>query len=155
MKWYAVYVRPRAEKAVAKRFTAQGVENFVAVQRQLRKWSDRKKWVDVVVLTGYVFVKIDISKKLMILQTFGVSKFIGGWSPIAIDEADMKTFVDFISEVRNPVAYAGKNFKPGDDVVAYLADRKLPATVIEKRGKHRYYIYIDKLGFFVETDRVE
>ena len=76
--WYAVYVRSHNEKKVNQLFEQKGVESSLPLIKTTRKWSDRKKKVEVPLFRGYVFVRLDIDKdKLNILQTDGVVKFIG------------------------------------------------------------------------------
>ena len=55
-----------------------GIESSLPLIKTARKWSDRKKKVEIPLFRGYVFVKIDVGRdKLNILQTDGVVKFIG------------------------------------------------------------------------------
>ena len=76
--WYVVYVRSRHEKKVHQLFEEKGVESSLPLVKTTRKWSDRKKKVEIPLFRGYVFVKIDIGKdKLNILKTNVVVKFIG------------------------------------------------------------------------------
>ena len=76
--WYAVYVRSRQEKKVHQFLLEKGVESSLPLIKTTRKWSDRKKKVEIPLFRGYVFVRIDIGKdKLNILKTDGVVKFIG------------------------------------------------------------------------------
>ena len=77
-QWYAVYVRSRHEKKVCQLFEEMGIESSLPLIKITRKWSDRKKKVEIPLFRGYVFVKIDVGRdKLNILQTDGVVKFIG------------------------------------------------------------------------------
>ena len=76
--WYAIYVRSRQEKKVHQLLLEKGVESSLPLIKTTRKWSDRKKKVEIPLFRGYVFVNIYIKKdKLNILQTDGVVKFIG------------------------------------------------------------------------------
>ena len=76
--WYVVYVRSRHEKKVHRLFEEKGVESSLPLIKTTRKWSDRKKKVEIPLFRGYVFVRIDIgTDKLNILKTDGVVKFIG------------------------------------------------------------------------------
>lgn len=56
--WIAVYTRPRSEKKAASELTKSGVEIYLPIQKQLRKWSDRKKYVDVPIIPMIIFAKI-------------------------------------------------------------------------------------------------
>ena len=76
--WYAVYVRSRQEKKVHHLLLEKGIKSSLPLIKTTRKWSDRKKKVEIPLFRGYVFVKIDVGRdKLSILQTNGVVKFIG------------------------------------------------------------------------------
>ncbi len=44
--WYLLYTNPRAEKKVALELQKKGFEVFLPLQRTLKVWSDRKKWVE-------------------------------------------------------------------------------------------------------------
>ena len=76
--WYAVHVRSRHEKKVHQLFEGKGIESSLPLIKTARKWSDRKKKVEIPLFRGYVFIKIDVGRdKLNILKTDGVVKFIG------------------------------------------------------------------------------
>ena len=89
--WYAVYVRSRHEKKVCQLFEEMGIESSLPLIKTARKWSDRKKKVEIPLFRGYVFVKIDVGRdKLNILQTDGVVKFIGiGKNPSRIPDEEI------------------------------------------------------------------
>ena len=76
--WYAIYVRSRHEKKVHQLLLEKGVESSLPLIKTTRKWSDRKKKVEIPLFRGYVLVKIDVDKdRLKILETDGVVKIIG------------------------------------------------------------------------------
>jgi hypothetical protein len=45
-KWYPVYTQPRAEKKAYQALINKGIEAYLPLHRQLKQWSDRKKWVE-------------------------------------------------------------------------------------------------------------
>lgn len=55
-RWYIFYCASRAEKKAAKTLLSSGYEVFLPVIGSLRKWSDRKKWVEQPLFPGYLFV---------------------------------------------------------------------------------------------------
>ena len=77
--WYAIYVNARHEKKVAAKLIEQGVESYLPIAKKLQQWSDRKKWIEFPMLSGYVFVNIllDIEKDTILQQpsVFGFVKF--------------------------------------------------------------------------------
>ncbi len=60
----------------------QCIEAYSPVAKKLQQWSDRKKWTEFPMLSGYVFVNIDITsiekeKTLNHPRVFGFIKFEG------------------------------------------------------------------------------
>jgi len=96
-QWHVVHVLSRTEKKVAERLENKGIFAYLPIQKQLRQWSDRKKWVDMVVLSGYVFVKITKNEQQQVLQTPGVSRFLKHYGAIvSISDSEMQRFKKFV-----------------------------------------------------------
>lgn len=74
--WYAIYVHPRAEKKVSKFFEEKEIEYYLPLQKTLRQWKDRKKWVEMVVISGYIFVNINPKERIHVLKTDFVHGFV-------------------------------------------------------------------------------
>src|SRR5271166_5629190 len=77
--WYAVYTRPRHEKAVDEALRAKGLTTFAPLLSSVHRWSDRRKTVQVPLFPGYTFVRVaDTAENcLVVLQTAGVVGFVG------------------------------------------------------------------------------
>jgi transcription antitermination factor NusG len=75
-RWYAVTVCPRHEKVVSTHLTSHGLNCFLPVYRSVRRWKDRKKELDMVLFPGYVFVNLDLRRRLTVLQAPGVLRFV-------------------------------------------------------------------------------
>jgi transcriptional antiterminator NusG len=56
--WYALYVKSRHEFATQGDLNRKGVETFLPSVKRLRRWKDRKKFVDFPLFPGYLFVHI-------------------------------------------------------------------------------------------------
>lgn len=76
LNWYAVYVNVRHEKKVVQKLRDIEVKAYSPIVKKMQQWSDRKKWVEFPMLSGYVFVNIDISEKEKVLNCPGVFSFI-------------------------------------------------------------------------------
>lgn len=75
-KWYPVYTQSRAEKKAYQALLSKGIEAYLPLQRQLRQWSDRKKWVEEPLIKSYLFVRIVRQQQTEVLMTTGISRFI-------------------------------------------------------------------------------
>jgi transcription antitermination factor NusG len=76
LNWYAVYVNVKHEKKVTQKLCDKAIEAYSPIIKKMQQWSDRKKLVEFPMLSGYVFVKIDLSKKEEVLNCAGVFAFI-------------------------------------------------------------------------------
>lgn len=75
-KWYPVYTQSRAEKKAYLALVAKDIEAYLPLQRKLKQWSDRKKWVEEPLIRSYLFVRIDHHQKTTVLMVTGISRFI-------------------------------------------------------------------------------
>jgi transcription antitermination factor NusG len=91
--WFAVQTRPRHEKKVNLELHEKGIESFLPLQRERRRWSDRYSWVELPLFSQYFFVRIPIcaETRARVLQTTGVVQFVGApgrGTPIPADQID-------------------------------------------------------------------
>jgi transcription antitermination factor NusG len=89
--WYVVVVRANFERVTSLRFQEKGYETYLPLYRARRKWSDRRKEVEVPLFAGYTFCRFDAAHRLPILQTPGVVSIVGtkATGPIPVDEAEI------------------------------------------------------------------
>lgn len=77
--WYAVQTRARNERAVVQRFREKGLNTFLPIVTEVRRWSDRWKSIELPLFSCYVFVKIMNTNedRLKVLYTDGVFDLVG------------------------------------------------------------------------------
>lgn len=75
-QWYAVYTRSRGEKTAERLLKEQGIECYLPLKRELRQWSDRKKWVEVPYIASYLFVKVSQQEYHKVLASPMVSRYV-------------------------------------------------------------------------------
>ncbi len=76
VRWKVVYVMSRQEKRVAQRLSEVGIENYLPIVKRLSNWSDRKKWVELPMFNGYLFVRPTTLQVHEILNNSGVVSFL-------------------------------------------------------------------------------
>src|SRR5690606_37050220 len=67
---------PRAEKRTATELQKRGIKVYLPIQKTLKQWSDRKKWVEEPLFKSYLFVWISHREYDTVLQTYGIVRFI-------------------------------------------------------------------------------
>lgn len=88
--WYAVRVRSQHEDVVARHLRVRGLESFLPLYKQLHRWSDRFKEVELPLFPGYVFCQFDAANRLPVLTIPGVVHIVGaGKNPLPIDEDEI------------------------------------------------------------------
>lgn len=143
-KWYAIYTKPRWEKKVAELLLEKGIDHYLPLQKVLKQWSDRKKWIREPLFKSYIFVYITQEEYLPSLQTSGVVRFVAFEKravtipPVQIEA--IKTFVATGEEIIDePI-----NVKIGDRVMVTHGTLKgLEGTLVEISKKKRLRIMIE------------
>jgi len=77
--WFAVRTRPRHEKKVKRELSEKGIQSFLPMHRERRRWSDRAQWVELPMFSQYLFVRVPAGgeSRIRVLQTNGVVHFVG------------------------------------------------------------------------------
>ena len=143
--WYAIYVRSRQEKKVHQILLKKGVESSLPVIKTIRRWSDRKKKIEIPLFRGYVFVNIDIqNEKLDVLQTDGVARFVTfGGKTVTIPEPQMY-WLDRLITTSN--IEHEEEFPVGTDVeVIYGLFKGLRGKVKHKHSETRIVVWFDAI----------
>jgi len=131
-QWYLLYTKPRAEKKVALELGLKGYELFLPLQRTLKQWSDRKKWVEEPLFKGYIFIYTLLEKNFYdILNTNGVVKFVNfERHPAVVDVREMELVKRLLGEVDiNFTAIELNSLQLGDEVEI------IAGPLIGQRGK--------------------
>jgi len=120
------------------------IENYLPLQKILKQWSDRKKWVSEPLFRSYVFVCIDQEEYLSTLQTSGVVKFVSfegkavSIPPIQIEA--IKTYV----ETGEDLITESVEMKVGDKVKVIRGPLKgLEGKLVSISAKKRVRVMIE------------
>ena len=75
--WYAIYTAVNQEKLVADGLRQRGIEHFLPLYRTVRQRSDRRVILNLPLFPGYLFVKINLSERLRVLELPKVVRIVG------------------------------------------------------------------------------
>jgi transcription antitermination factor NusG len=92
--WYAVRTRPRHEKKVAAELQEKGITIYLPLLSQVRRWSDRRKIIQVPLFSCYAFVHsvLDLHLRLALYGISGALGFVGPNNEgISIPDAQIET----------------------------------------------------------------
>lgn len=74
--WRVLYTQPRAEKKVFERLVEENIETYLPLYTTIRRWSDRKKKVELPLFNSYVFVKVNEAERMQALEILGVVRYV-------------------------------------------------------------------------------
>jgi len=153
LRWYAVYTAPRAEKKVSERFFQMGIEHYLPLQKQKRKWTDRIKEVIVPVVNGYVFVKVSNLDFRKVTAVYGAIAFVReGGQPVPIPESQMVRLKMMVDASDEPVEFCVENFEHGETIRIIRGPLEgLIGELVEVKGKHKVLVRLEKFGCAITT----
>ena len=145
--WHVVYTRSRAEKKVFTELTQKGVECFLPLQKKLRQWKDRKKWVEMPLMTGYCFVCITRKEYDEVLRTDNVVCYITFEGKAAvIPEKQIDALKQLTKQNDFEVTVSKENFEPGKQVEVIEGPLiGLQGELVEVRGKNKFILRLTQI----------
>lgn len=147
-KWLVFYTKSRQEMKVSEYLQRKGYEAFLPVQKVLRQWSDRKKWIVTPLFRSYIFVNDNESKILDILQVPGVA-----WNvrynnkPAYLRDWEIETIKRFLATGFRIETSADPAFQIGDEAEVLDGPLKgIRGKVIDTPNGERFSVTLEVLG---------
>jgi transcriptional antiterminator RfaH len=149
-RWYPVYTYPRAEKKACQSLVNKGLETYLPLQKQLKQWSDRKKWVEEPLIKSYLFVRIKEYEQSEILMTKGIARFIYFSGKITsmpdrqIDDLKLLMASSFELEI------TASDLQPGEKIMIKAGTLKgLTGEIISYRSQKQLALRLENLGYSI------
>jgi transcriptional antiterminator RfaH len=146
-KWYPVYTHPRAEKKAYQSLINKGIETYLPLHRQLKQWSDRKKWVDEPFIKSYLFVNIAAHEQTKVLMTKGIARFIYFSGKIASMPNRQIEELRLLMASSLDLEITEENLERGEKVVIKAGPMKgLIGEMISYRSQKQLVLRLESLG---------
>lgn len=90
-KWYAAYTSANHEWSVAAQLGARSVEHFLPTYSSVRRWKDRRVTLKLPLFPGYVFVRMALRDRALVVQVPGVARLVGfngAPTPLSTEEVE-------------------------------------------------------------------
>jgi len=149
-KWYPVHTHAKAEKKACLALTNKGIEAYLPLQRQLKQWSDRKKWIEEPFIKSYLFVRAKENELTEVLMTKGIARFIyfsGRVASIPDNQlADLKLLMTSAFELE----ITEDNLQPGEKVIMKAGPLKgLMGEIVSYRSQKQLALRLENLGYSI------
>lgn len=144
--WVAAYTKPRNEKKVFSRLQASGVEVFLPLQRKLKQWTDRKKWVDEPLLRSYIFVRITEKDYYSVIKTPGMVRYVtfeGKAAPIP--DKQIEAIKLFLGQQLD-IEAVDEQIEPGETVEIKIGHlRGFKGEMVMHKGRNKVIVRLDHI----------
>ncbi|MFH1941488.1 MAG: UpxY family transcription antiterminator [bacterium] len=143
--WYALYTRSRHEKKVERQLSDKGIDSYLPMRKVLRRWSDRKKWVEEPLFGCYVFIHADAMKRYQAVQTYGSVRIVHfNGQPAVVRDEEIDNIRRILSEV--PSAESCPAVSVGDAVEIIRGPLTgFQGTLEEIRHEKRFVVSIPSI----------
>lgn len=140
-QWFVLYTAPRAEKQVAERLMAAGVDSWLPLHRSPRVWSDRVKMVDVPLYNSYVFVNCREADLRALLNIYGVVRIVYyDGKPAVVRQVEIDGITQFLEGAST------HQLCTGEEVEILCGAMKHISGKVKKIKKNYLVLFIEQLG---------
>ena len=145
-KWYPLYTKSRHEKTAYANLKEAGYEVYLPLQKKQKKWKDRKKIVEVPLISSYVFVRIKPYQLYKVLDTRGISRYIQfAGRPATVRDEEIEIMQKAL-EQKTEIEVIDGVIKEGTPVrLTSGIFNNYQGKVIESKGKNKLVIQIESM----------
>lgn len=151
LHWFVGCVKSCQERRVADILHALGVEHYLAIKKEIHRWSDRRKVIDKMVIPRIIFIYCDEKTRVDLLKRIpGLYCFMSGPEKGKVATVPQKQMDDFRMMVEGSTRAIGLDsspISPGDMVKVItgpLAGRE--CEVVELATGRYFIVRIPMLG---------
>jgi len=146
-KWFAVYTKSRNEKKAFTALVSSGIDAFLPLVKNLKQWSDRKKWVEEPLFRSYLFVHIAKIDYYKVLNAYGVVRYVTFESKaVPVPPQQILAIKQYIDS-EEIISEKDKNFEVGDRIEIFRGPLKsLTGNLVRMHGKQKVKIEIESVG---------
>ena len=146
--WFALYTRSRAEKSVSEELRKNGFDTYLPMRRELRYWSDRKKWVEAPIINSYVFVHIRMEDYRRVLESKGVVRYVShNGKAVVIPDNEIDAMKRTVSS-NMTFNVEPSDIRQGQIITIASGPLKgITGEVLEVHGTKKFYMRISHIGY--------
>ncbi len=149
-KWYPVYTYARAEKKACEALTKKGIETYLPLNRQLKQWSDRKKWIEEPFIKSYLFVYITEQEQTEVLMTKGIARFLYFSDKIASMPATQIEELKLLMASPYELEITEENLQPGEKIIIKAGPLKgIKGEIVSYRSQKQLALRLENMGLSI------
>jgi transcription antitermination factor NusG len=152
MPWFVLYTKSRQEKKVAFQLEKMGITVYCPLVTQIHQWSDRKKKVEVPLISSYVFVKLKEKDRERVFGVPGIVRYVY-WlqKPAIVRDDEIAIMKEWLS-VETGAAKV-ESLRCGDRMRISSGVFEGEEGVVEEVNKSRVQLLLVDLGMKITLKR--
>ncbi|MRT93467.1 UpxY family transcription antiterminator [Ancylomarina sp. 16SWW S1-10-2] len=153
-RWYALYTRSRSEKKLYSELEGKGIEAYLPLKKELRVWSDRKKWVETPLFNSYVFVRVSDREYFDAVNSYWAVRYVCfEGRAVPIPDFQIESLKIFLEDTRCNIEITENSLKKGDHLEVTFGPLKgVRGELLQLRGRHRIVLRFISLGCCIHAD---
>ncbi|SDI21662.1 UpxY family transcription antiterminator [Mucilaginibacter gossypii] len=149
-KWYPVYTNPRAEKKAYEALVSKGINVYLPLHRQLKQWSDRRKWVEEPLLKSYLFVNIAEQEQAEVLMTKGIARFLYFSGKPAVMPDKQIHELKLLMASPYELEVTEEDLQPGEKIIIRAGVLKgMTGEVVSRRSQKQLILRLESIGYSI------
>ncbi|MBN1819070.1 MAG: UpxY family transcription antiterminator, partial [Prolixibacteraceae bacterium] len=146
--WFAIYTKANSEKKLIASLQEKNIECYLPLQKVLKYWSDRKKWIQEPLFKSYIFAKVSYKEFFTVLNTPGVVCYVSfGGKAQPIPEYQINNIKTLVQQTEEEITLSYRNIKKGQKAeVIYGSLKGVKGEIVEIHGQDRILIRIESMN---------
>ena len=152
-KWFVIYTKPHQELKVVEELSKVGIISYCPTVKLIKQYSDRKKKIEKPLISSYVMIYIEESKRNVVFIISGVIRYLF-WlgKPAVIRESEINLMKQHLDGIYGAVSLSsltkGQLYKISEGPLTGKTGK-----VIETQ-KNKIKLELESLGMLVTLKRV-
>lgn len=149
MNWYVLHTKPRNEKKVEEQLLSMGINAYCPKRTEVKFWSDRKKKIEVPLLTSMVLVQLNDNDINQVFKSPGVIRYMFWLGKRAIvKQSEVEVLKKYLNSDYNFTNIQISKIKVGDNFnVSNFNNEK---GVVSKISNNCVWIYLKSIAYNVK-----
>lgn len=152
--WFAIYTSPRAEKKVFQRLEEAGYIAYLPLLSTIKQWSDRKKKVEIPLISSYVFLNtnlIGLSKVRAVPGVVGVLNYLA--KPAIVKELEIENLKILLRESNAVKILTDVRIPKGTPIQVIKGQMTgVIGEMVHYKGKVKVIVRVEACGTLVEVE---
>lgn len=140
--------------------TAMEIKAYLPLKRELKQWSDRKKWVETPIISSYIFVNIAAADYKRVFEANGVVSYVSHkGKAVTIPDHEIEAMQKTVENKLSFSVETGDIVKGQNVTVTSGPLKGVSGIVTEIKGNKKLHIQISHIGYTLvinlENDTVD